>query len=95
MVRDKNCMNKFTDIGNNEVLFIRVYGRLVPIDKVDFVQVDPNRGQIIQDVPLSEPINLLMYKHMHDFKNIIEDRKNFNKQSVSVVLDGALIPNYE
>lgn len=87
-------MNKYIDIGNNEVMFIRVYGRLIPISKVDFVQLDPNKGNIIQDIPLSEPINLLMHKNMHDFSKPFEDRRIFNKDGTSALLEGALSPSY-
>jgi hypothetical protein len=87
-------MNKYTEVGNNDVMFIRVYGKLVPIHKVDFVQVDPNKGHIVQDMPLTQPINLLMYMNMHDFIKPFEDRKAFNKDGTSALLEGALSPSY-
>jgi hypothetical protein len=88
-------MSKMTEVGNNDIMFIRVYGKLVPIHKVDFVQVDPNKGHIVQDMPLTQPINLLMYMNMHDFIKPFEDREKFNQEASPSSLDGALTPKYE
>jgi hypothetical protein len=88
-------MKRLTEVGNNDVMFIRVYGKLVPIHKVDFVQVDPNKGHIVQDMPLTQPINLLMYMNMHDFTTPFEDRKTFNKQAYTDLLEGMLTPEYK
>lgn len=88
-------MSKLTEVGNNDIMFIRVYGKLVPIHKVDFVQVDPNKGHIVQDMPLAQPINLLMYMNMHDFIKPFEDRQKFNSEATPSSLDGALTPKYE
>ena len=60
-------------IGNKDVMFIRVYGRLVPIEKIDFVQVDPNTGNIVQDIPLLEPIDKLMWDNLHNYTKPIQD----------------------
>jgi hypothetical protein len=87
-------MSKITEVGNNDVMYIRVYGKLVPINKVDFVQLDPNKGHIVQDMPLSQPINLLMYMNMHDFIRPFEDRKTFNQESSSTLLEDVMTPKY-
>lgn len=55
------------NIGNNGVLFVRIYGRLISIAEVDFVQTDPNTGQIVQELPLTEPINRLMWNNLNNF----------------------------
>jgi len=87
-------MSRITEIGNNDVMFVRVYGKLVPIHKVDFVQVDPNKGHIVQDMPLTQPINLLMYMNMHDFVKPFDELKVFNEVGNTSSLDGALNPSY-
>jgi hypothetical protein len=45
-------------------------------------------------MPLTQPINLLMYVNMHDFIKPFEDRKAFNKDGTSALLEGALSPSY-
>lgn len=55
------------DVGNTEVFFVRVYGRLVPISQVNFVQLDASRQNIISEVPLKEPITRLMWNNLHNF----------------------------
>jgi hypothetical protein len=60
-------------IGNKDVMFVRVYGRLIPIEKIDFVQIDPNKGNIVQDIPLLEPIQKLMWHNLHSFNKPLED----------------------
>lgn len=87
-------MNRITEVGNNSVMYIRVYGNLVPINKVNFVQVNPNNSKIVQEMPLTEPINLLMYMNMHDFIKPFDDLKTFNEEGNISSLDGALSPNF-
>lgn len=57
----------FEDVGNTEVFFVRVYGRLVPVSQVNFVQLDANKEHIISEVPLKEPITRLMWNNLHNF----------------------------
>ena len=57
----------FEDVGNTEVFFVRVYGRLVPVSQVNFVQLDANKEHIISEVPLKEPVARLMWNNLHNF----------------------------
>lgn len=66
-------------VGNNEVMYVRVRGQLFPIDKVDFVQIDPNNFNIVQDIPLSQAINKLMWHNLHDYNKPIEDWRELNR----------------
>lgn len=88
-------MNRITEVGNNNVMYVRVYGNLVPINKVNFVQINPNNKNIVQEMPLTEPINLLMYMNMHDFIRPFDDLKTFNEDGSISTLDGALNPKYK
>lgn len=53
-------MAENNNIGNNKVLYVRAFGVLVPISEVNFVQLDPNNKEIVQEIPLTDPINRLM-----------------------------------
>jgi hypothetical protein len=68
------------DIGNKDVMFVRVYGRLIPIEKIDFVQIDPNKGNIVQDIPLLEPIQKLMWHNLHNFNKPLEDWRDLEQK---------------
>lgn len=61
------------DIGNKSIMFVRINNRLYNIKDVNFVQVDPNTGKITQDIPLSKPINKLMWYNNNSFEKPIED----------------------
>lgn len=67
-------------IGNKDVMFVRVYGRLVPIEKIDFVQVDPNTGNIVQDIPLLQPIEKLMWHNLHNYTKPIQDWQDLEEK---------------
>jgi hypothetical protein len=67
-------------IGNKDVMFVRVYGRLVPIEKIDFVQVDPNTNNIVQDVPLLEPIEKLMWHNLHNYTKPNQDWRELEEK---------------
>lgn len=57
----------FDNVGNTSVMYVRVYGRLVPIEQVTFVQLDSEKKDIISEVPLKEPITRLMWNNLHNF----------------------------
>jgi len=54
---------------NSNIIHIRAYnGSLVPINKVMLVTTDPNTGKILQEVPLADLIEKLMYHNMNSFE---------------------------
>lgn len=54
---------------NSNIIHIRSYnGSLVPINKVMLVTTDPNTGKILQEVPLADLIEKLMYHNMNSFE---------------------------
>lgn len=68
------------NVGNTNIMYVRLYGgQLIPLNKVNFVQVDPNNGNIVQEIPLNEPINKLMWHNMHDYNKPLEDWHDLNK----------------
>lgn len=55
-------------VGNKNVMYVRIYGRLVPISELSFVQVDPNnKDVIVQDIPLSDLVSMLMWHNLNSF----------------------------
>lgn len=62
-----------TDVGNTDIMYVRVWGRLVPVKQVQFVQVDPNNGKIEQDIPLERIVQSLMRFNLEAFAKIETD----------------------
>jgi hypothetical protein len=59
---------------NTENMFVRVYGRLVPISQVSFVQLNPNdSSEIVQEIPLTEPIQNLVNNNLENFIKVKND----------------------
>lgn len=76
-------MDETFEIGNNTIMFIRVNNRLHNIKDVAFVQIDPNTGKITQDIPLTKPINKLMWYNnqafeqpSQDWRKMVDENKN-------------------
>lgn len=55
------------NVGNTDVFYVRVYGSLVPISQVNFVQMNAEKTNIISEVPLKHPITKLMWNNLHNF----------------------------
>ena len=64
---------------NPDVIFVRVWGRLVPISKATLVQVDPNTGLEVSEVPLTKPIADLVEYNLQSFVKVHESRAEFNR----------------
>lgn len=66
---------------NSNVLYVRVYGRLVPVDRVSLVQVCPNNPQrIVSEVPLTQPLESLMRHNMTSMVKAHTDRTEWYKE---------------
>lgn len=65
--------NVKTEVGNTDIMYVRIWGRLIPINQVDFVQVDPNNGEIEQDIPLSIIMQNLMRYNLEAFQKMKDD----------------------
>lgn len=59
-----------TEVGNTDIMYVRVWGRLIPVNQVDFVQLDPNNGEIEQDIPLARVVQSLMKFNLEAFEKI-------------------------
>jgi len=60
-----------------DIIYIRAYnGGLIPIKNVNLVTVDPNKGNITQEIPMTFIMEKLMYHNMNDF---VETRDNWQK----------------
>lgn len=75
------------EIGNTDIMFVRVHGRLVPIENVNFVQISPQTGKITQDIPLKLPINRLMWYNTHSFVKSVETLAELNSKDTTSVKD--------
>ncbi len=64
---------------NMNVFYIRMYGRLYPISKCDLVQVNPNTGAIVTDLPMEQPLVALMEYNLSAFARVIDSRDEFNE----------------
>lgn len=65
---------KNINIGNTNNMYVRIWGRLVPIEQVNFVQVNPNNpNEIVQEIPMTEPIQNLMKSNMENFVKVKND----------------------
>lgn len=63
--------------GNMGIIYIRAYnGNLIPINKVQLVTVDPNKGNVTQEIPMTVIMEKLMYYNMNDF---IEPKDNWRE----------------
>lgn len=62
--------NVKTEIGNTDIMYVRVWGRLVPVNQVNFVQINPNNGEIEQDIPLSRVVQSLMKFNLEAFQKM-------------------------
>lgn len=63
--------------GNMGIIYIRAYnGNLIPINKVQLVTVDPNKGNVTQEIPMTVIVEKLMYHNMNDF---IEPKDNWRE----------------
>lgn len=60
---------------NNNVLFVRVMGMLVPVSEVMLVQVNPNNHrQVVQEMPLTRPLGDLARYNLTSFVKVDQDR---------------------
>lgn len=59
---------------NTNIIFVRVFGQLIPVDNVTLVQKDPNSGKIVQEIPLSRPLEDLMEYNLTSFVKIHNNR---------------------
>ena len=62
-----------SDVGNTNIMYVRVWGRLVPVNQVQFVQLDPNTGDIEQDIPLDRVVQSLMRFNLEAFAKVNTD----------------------
>jgi len=61
--------------GNMNIIYIRAYnGGLIPIKNVQLVTVDPNKGNVTQEIPMTFIMEKLMYHNMNDF---VEPKDNW------------------
>ena len=60
---------------NMSIIYIRAYnGGLIPIKNVQLVTVDPNKGSVTQEIPMTFVMEKLMYHNMNDY---VEPRDNW------------------
>jgi hypothetical protein len=60
---------------NEKILYVRVMGMLVPVSQVSLVQVSPNNHrQVVQEIPLSRPLEDLMEYNLNSFVKVHNDR---------------------
>lgn len=65
--------------GNMDIIYIRSYnGSLIPIKNVQLVTLDPNKGNILQEIPMTFLIEKLMYHNMNDFVEIKDNWKQLD-----------------
>ena len=63
--------------GNMNIIYVRAYnGGLIPIKNVQLVTVDPNKGNITQEIPMTFIMEKLMYHNMNDY---VETRNNWRE----------------
>ena len=67
---DKNMKS---DVGNTNIMYVRIWGRLIPVNQVDFVQLNPNTGHIEQDIPLERLVQSLMRFNLEAFAKVNTD----------------------
>jgi len=66
-----------TTNANMSIIYIRAYnGGLIPIKNVQLVTVDPNKGNITQELPMTFIMEKLMHHNMNDF---IEPKDNWRQ----------------
>ena len=54
---------------NSDIVYVRSYsGSLIPMKKVMLVTTDPNTGKVVQEVPLADLLEKLMYHNMNSFE---------------------------
>ena len=64
-----------TTNANMNIIYIRAYnGGLIPIKNVNLVTIDPNKGNITQELPMTFVVEKLMHHNMNDY---IETKDNW------------------
>lgn len=66
---------------NDNVLFVRVMGMLVPVSDVELVQVSPNdRRRVVQEIPLVRPLKDLMTYNLNSFVKVHSTRDEWLRE---------------
>ena len=69
--------------GNMNIIYIRAYnGGLIPIKSVNLVTVDPNKGNITQELPMTFIMEKLMHHNMNDFLEIRDNWQKLDNYSI-------------
>lgn len=56
---------------NPDIIYVRAYNSsLVPMSKVNIVTIDPNNGQVSQEIPLQFCIEKLIYENLNSFEKL-------------------------
>jgi len=58
------------DLCNTKVMYIRAWGMTIPLDEAEFIQVNPNNGELVQRMSMKNVINLLV---RHNIKDEVEE----------------------
>ncbi len=59
---------------NKNIMYVRVWGQLISISQINFVQIDPNnKNKITQEVPLEDVIEKLVKNNMNNFVQVKND----------------------
>jgi hypothetical protein len=69
---------------NMDIIYVRAYngGSLIPIRNVKLVTVDPNSGNIVQEIPMIKCVEDLMQYNMHNFVRSKEDWQELDSYSI-------------
>jgi hypothetical protein len=68
---------------NMNIIYIRAYnGGLIPIKNVQLVTVDPNKGNITQELPMTFIVEKLMHHNMNDFVETKESWTQLDNYSI-------------
>jgi len=66
---------------NGNVFYVRIWGRLIPVNEVSLVQVSPNDAKkVVQEIPLIRPLEDLIEYNLNSFVKIHSDRQEWLKE---------------
>lgn len=70
-----------TKMSDTDTMYVRVFGMLVPIKNVDFVQKHPNNKDIAQEMPLEQVVDNLVRLNYDRFVQVKTDWRELNEEN--------------
>ena len=68
---------------NMNIIYVRAYnGGLIPIKNVNLVTVDPNKGNITQELPMTFIMEKLMHHNMNNFEAVRDDWRGLDNYNI-------------